>query len=371
MVVESWTRRLKDAAFLAVVVPNWYLTSALSVVCLKQILTVDDHAVAGVVDATFAQLLCGALGGWLYTATHDAQPETTDDQRQALLLASSFGLLGTASTNWAIVVGGASFSQIVKLAEPAVTVVVSYLLIGERTSVARLVCIGLTSVGVYLSSRRAAPDFPELDGAPARAVHTMTWVLGLASMMVCFALRNVYSKRMAVKSAAAYAAICARGLELMTPFVLGRFAALPVLTPHVQTNMVRFALMAASSAAYNVLSFAVLARVTPVTHAQLRLGKRIASLAVSVITLSDIDMTLPQFIALNFAFAGLVGYVFAPKAASPPLPSSTPDKSPRTFASLPLVSACLAWTGVFLLVVGTDFARAHRLVASIAPPTAD
>lgn len=402
-----------EVLFMVALVATWYLASAYSVIVLKELLSPKAPAVAGVVDATFAQFALGMLLGASYDGWKPDDLEPTAEESRALMKASMFGLAGAAATNWAIVSEGASFSQIVKLLEPAVTVVVSFVVIGERTSRQRMVCIAITVVGVFLSSSRAAPTTSVVDSGLARAIYIVTFTTGIVVMMVGFALRNVYSKRMAVQGSRAYTAVSAMSLRLMTPFVLGRLACLGIPTEDVQP---KFLANAALNATYNLLSFAVLARVSPVTHAQLRLGKRIVSLIVSMVTLKDVDLTwvevrhrkqrplylrrvsahqnIPQVAGLVMGFAGLVGFLFAPKvklapatavlrpdAEQPLVGTSTVDANSATAdshrgyrkptmlrrflyrADHDLATQVVNYGILLILVVGTEFVKEHTVQA--------
>lgn len=127
---------------LGVYVISWYAASAFAVIFLKQALTRGDVAGA-VLDATFAQMLCGWLGAEAYQCgsggsggggrcgsnggrrgnaamllhTKEAWHATGFYFRIAALC----NVVGAAATNWAVVAGGASLSQVLKFAEPTVT----------------------------------------------------------------------------------------------------------------------------------------------------------------------------------------------------------------------------------------------------------
>lgn len=367
-------------------VPLWYLASAGSVILLKEILTVDDDAVSAVIDATSAQLLSGVIGGLLFSLVTDGRKAmdreavkgstSSPSERDALLLASAFDVAGTAATNWAIIIGGASLSQIIKLIEPPLTVVISFALIGEKTSRPRLAFMAITCAGVYLSSFTASaaghPPSAIAHGTTSWA-QQVVWVGGLVIMGVCFPLRNVYSKCMRVKGAQAYNEICLRGFYLVFPVLIGRIVALPTVSNNISTKWKLFVAMSFLSAIYNLLSFKVLSYVTPVTHAQLRLGKRIVSLLVSILVLQDLDLSPVRIIGLLTAFAGQFGFLLSPRTSSRQYkqtpsenklaeiadrPSTSPsiasNTKPRFLASSKFVARALTYGSIVFLVLGTN-----------------
>ncbi|KAJ8598790.1 hypothetical protein CTAYLR_010185 [Chrysophaeum taylorii] len=349
---------------LVVCVPLWYLASAGSVIFLKEVLVVDENAVSGVVDATTAQLICGVVGGKLYEMLTDETSGSSETaaESEALVLASAFDVAGTAATNWVIIVGGASLSQVFKLMEPPITVVVSFLLLGELTSRPRLVFMAITCAGVYLSSSSAAA------ASEVTWRRHAVWLAGLVVMGTSFPLRNVYSKRMAVKGAPAYTAICVRGLALVLPVLVGRVAVMPTVSTHITTNLTLFVGMAVLSAVYNLLSFRVLSYVTPVTHAQLRLGKRIISLVVSIFALNDFTLSPKRILGLFAAFGGLVGYMFSPKAETPlKLPhhgvgEDDDDGKRVSFLAKDLLARGITYVTIAFLILGTNLTDPYYAV---------
>lgn len=375
-----------EYVILLVIVPLWYLASAGSVIFLKETLTVEDDAVSAVIDATSAQLLSGVFGGVLFGLATDGRRDVDREavkggspapsERDVLLLASAFDVAGTAATNWAIIIGGASLSQIFKLIEPPLTVVISFALIGERTSLSRLAFMMITCTGVYFSNFSASASRPDPNTSPRNTTswaQQVVWVGGLVLMGVCFPLRNVYSKRMRVKGAKAYKEICVQGFLLLFPVLVGRLVALPTVSNNIFTKWKLFLAMSFLSATYNLLSFKVLSYVTPVTHAQLRLGKRIVSVLVSILTFRDFILSPVRIFGLLVAFAGQFGFLLSPPASNrqykqtpsenvlaeiPDRPSSkehiASDTKPRILASSNFVARALAYGTIAFLVLGTN-----------------
>ena len=166
---------------IAVVV--WFASSAWAVVLLKRVLTPDDLTGA-VIDATFAQLLCGFIGAAVYVRA--CEKEDGDGgvavATGTLVLGSACNAIGMAATNWAVVVGGASLSQVIKFAEPMVTVGLAAILLREWPGALRIACVAVASAGAYFAATTGTPGAasttagtsesrpaPRLSAIPARA----------------------------------------------------------------------------------------------------------------------------------------------------------------------------------------------------------
>mmetsp|Transcript_18886 Transcript_18886/g.28482 ORF Transcript_18886/g.28482 Transcript_18886/m.28482 type:complete len:419 (+) Transcript_18886:56-1312(+) len=291
----------------------WYLTSAASVILLKEVFKNEEDPVSTVLDATLAYLCSGVIGGWIYQNMVTIETKPINSHDSSLVLATAFDIIGTAATNWAIVQGGASLSQVFKLLEPPFTVIITFLILGEKTSLVKIGCIIITCIGVYLARHTSSPPTPNKSDASPNLSRQIIWILGLCIMTTSFPLRNVYAKRMRTSGAMAYAIICKRGLLILGPLGIGRICAMPTISSSIKQKFLYFCLASIFSAIYNLFSFKVLAHVSPVTHAQLRLGKRAFSLVISVATLHDIELTTSHSIGLFLAFAGLIGFLLVQK----------------------------------------------------------
>jgi len=289
----------------------WYFASSVSVIYIKAIfMDHTDDTVGAVIDATVAQLLAGLLGGyfcaWLRPPVETAKeiPNNGWVSEQAVVCAAACDVIGTAATNWAVVASGSSSSQMMKLLESPFTVGLVYLMLGEITSWSRLVAVVVSVVGVAMAN----PATP-----PGVAVY-WSWFVGIAIMVVMFPLRNVYSKKMSATGAAAYTEICSRGLEILLPLFIGRVFMWPRWSPNIASQPGTFLLMASTNSLYNIISFMVLARVSAVTHAQLRLGKRVFCLVMSEYVFHDMSTSLLSVGGLVLAFGGLFAYIIAKPA---------------------------------------------------------
>ena len=202
---------LRSTATLAVLVIAWYTLSAFAVVALKRTFSKCDDGrmeLGAVLDATLGQLICGALIGHFYVTSIERNKAAMAvpigrsgggfvalDGRGFVALdgfskAAASNILLLASTNWAVLVGGASGSQIFKLVEPAITIPISYFLLGERTSLARIAAISLTVLGTYLCSSQIHFDVGGEEQFTPVVVSPFKMALLFAVMVTASPLRN-------------------------------------------------------------------------------------------------------------------------------------------------------------------------------------
>ena len=110
-----------------------------------------------------------------------------------------------------------------------------------------------------------------------------------------------------------------------------------------------------------VLSFAVLERVTSVTHAQLRLGKRAVSLLWTVILFNDLGLNPKSGLGMALAFTGLVLYLFLK-----PRPNATPSSTSKASADAADAAEAAASSASGAVWVSTTLPV--TLAASVAAP---
>ena len=194
---------LRSTATLAVLVIAWYTLSAFAVVALKRTFSKCDDGrmeLGAVLDATLGQLICGALIGHCYVTCIERNKAAMAVPigrsgggfvaLDGLSKAAATNILLLASTNWAVLVGGASGSQIFKLVEPAITIPISYFLLGERTSLARIAAISLTVLGTYLCSSQIHFDVGGEEQFTPVVVSPFKMALLFAVMVTASPLRN-------------------------------------------------------------------------------------------------------------------------------------------------------------------------------------
>jgi len=265
--------------------------------------------------------------------------DSEDTKAFYLELGSVCNAAGAAATNWAVVAGGVSLSQVIKFAEPTATVLLTLLLLGEQTSASLVICVATASAGAYAAATAGTTS--------AAALATPHALACSAVMLAAFPLRNVCAKRAGASGPALYGSMSGRGSALFVPLALGR-----VLFGVAYAPPTALLAMAVLNATYNLASFRVLADVTAITHAQLRLGKRVFTLMISIMALRDLDLSPRVVAGLVVAVGGLGAYGWikatTPKAAIATRPAVTGGQR-----------VALKW-GVYAVVV--------LLTADSAPP---
>jgi pyruvyltransferase len=281
----------------------WYTTSALAVVLTKELpfdtrnaSVLDDVMVALLITA--CQLVAGALIG---RVQGDLAKEQTDTPEPYIWAVAMYDALGSMMTTLAILGGGATITQIIKMLEPLMTVILAYILFRQTITVTKLGGVALSCVGVTISSNI-------ISGSNMDNISPVALLVPL-SMVILFPLRNLYAKKMDVKGVAAYALICEKAAQVTVPVTL-----LAMLT-HFDVMVAPFFgapwfYMGACvfNAIYNFISFAVLKHVTALTHAQLRLWKRVFSIIVSMIMLRDLLPSSDFLVGCTVAICGLSLY---------------------------------------------------------------
>ena len=324
---------------IAVVV--WFASSAWAVVLLKRVLTPDDLTGA-VIDATFAQLLCGFIGAAVYVRA--CEKEDGDGgvavATGTLVLGSACNAIGMAATNWAVVVGGASLSQVIKFAEPMVTVGLAAILLREWPGALRIACVAVASAGAYFAATTGTPAAAAAALSSPRAATAAT-----AAMLAAFPLRNVCAKRAGIAGPELYGAMSRQGAAVFAPLVAGR-----AFLEHdrARSPSAAFAAMAVLHATYNLFSFRVLADVPVVTHAQLRLGKRVFSLVVTAVALRDVVPHPRAVVGLVAAVTGLAGYAQLRAAATSR--SLRPVQEPERIVPASRCTVALGTGAIYIIV---------------------
>lgn len=310
--LASATAGAAKAAPFAALIAIWYVVSSVAVVLVWQLS--DGTGKWGAVleavgDFTFAQLAATAVGASTAlmltggaTATEQGRGYVPADVLP-LLAVAAFHSLGTAAANWCTVAVGPSTSQIVKLLEPLVTVLLARVLLGTLASARVWAAVGLTSVGVYVSTSAHISHLTE------SATRSPTWLAALLITVTAFPASNVVSKWLPTSGLRLTRDLSALGAAALLPVQLyafglrgGRACAAARAAPAT------FIAMVASQAIYRVMSFKVLAQTTPVMHAQLRMGKRLASVATSLLLFHDIDFRGETLLGLLSTTTGLVWY---------------------------------------------------------------
>ena len=187
-------------------------------------------------------------------------------------------------------------------------------------------------------------------------------------MVTAFPLRNVCAKKAPIPGPKLYGDLCAEGATAVAPLWIGRvvfgagvghvgladplsFLACCRVGRAGRDGVDSFSVqvMALLNALYNVLSFRVLCDVSAVTHAQLRLGKRVFSLATSLFVLHDMILTPQTCAALATTVLALAAYSVLKAVTRRSAPSSAgatenePHDRPRS-------AAVATWVLLALLV---------------------
>ena len=170
-----------------------------------------------------------------------------------------------------------------KFAEPMVTVGLTFVLLGERTSAPLVACVAVASVGAYIASTSGGSHQTMKD---ILSPHAATCAV---VMLASYPLRNVCAKHSAsISGPELYGAMSGRGAQYLVPLALGRFL---FATDYASPPRL-FAVMACLHAIYNLVSFRVLADVY----------KPSAS-SVPVCIVSPLPCAGPPLLMHNSAFA--------------------------------------------------------------------
>jgi solute carrier family 35 protein E1 len=232
----------------------------------------------------------------------------------------------------------APFVETIKSSEPITTVVLAYLLLGERETSKSLACLVPVMVGVALASMGdmafSLPAFCAVQlcnlGFSGRAVFVKQLKSKFPNAAVSQSMLELFFH------------VHRLGLGLLVPVVLlAERQALWALTPDVATKLAAtMAINGVFYSVYNLFSFFVLARVPTSAHAVLNVFRRVV-----VILITTVFFQVPMS-ATNLAGVGLaVGGVLLFKAAKqqqqlakaapvaqgsppPPSPPSAPPPSP-------------------------------------------
>lgn len=294
---------------LVIAIILWYLSSAWSIILFKRVFGSDlCNIAAGVIDGTMAQLAFGAAISTLIGGPDDRSVDL-EVHSQGLSWVVMLHIVGTAATNWVMVAGGASFSQIAKLGEPIITVLISGIILQQAISCTTLMWISLACIGTFLAMKSPSGSPTAVTGS--EAIYSGTQLTIICIMACAFPLRNVMTKRIDgdFKGIKLYRFLSIEGTKLLLPLVVCRFWMLPYVAKNsIEAQPTLFISMGTLSAAYNIFSFVVLGQVTAVTHAMLRLGKRIASLMLTIFFLQDFALDATKMFGLLLAFTGLIGH---------------------------------------------------------------
>jgi drug/metabolite transporter (DMT)-like permease len=317
-----------------ILVPIWYWCSSLFVVCLKASNEPTPSMEIVLLDETLIQLLCGAFVTYTYLSVTRCWSESSSGpgpenvaffdfdttlRRCTIsncIISTSFHIVGTMATNWAVFELGASKSQIMKLLEPLATICFAYIILNEMTSLMAICGIVLTCVGVFIL-------VPQLDSDTDTFLSNhYRYFVGSFLLATAYPLRNVYSKRLKTDGAHTYYDICLTGfiLTIIVKFLYDTFSysfyKIAILYKFSGSNIlnelylypIKWINMGLASVGHNIFSYIILTEVTTVTHSLLRLVKRFVTIVLTFILLNDLDLKRNTILGLFLCFLGLIIY---------------------------------------------------------------
>ena len=210
--------------------------------------------------------------------------------------------LGFLFTNLSLKFVTVSFSHTVKACECLFTALLTYMLLGQVVSLPKYLSLLPVAAGVALSSAT------ELQFSAAGFGAAMTSNL-------LFASRSVLSTRLFQQRSAAastlYWLMCCGALAMLSPLFLTQIS-FASLMPHTTTAPLgALALCGLAHFGYNMLSFMILQRTSPITHVILHAVRRILVIGVSTTMLRN-QITALNWAGIFVAFVGVLGYSLSP-----------------------------------------------------------
>lgn len=288
---------------LVVLLAVWYFFGAAANVYCKQFLQARGDALS----LTLAQYLVGAAAAsavLLARGGGDAALWAWPSKRQTALLGllSAANGMGHLATNGSMAAVAVSFAHTVKAAEPLFSVALAALLLNQALSRPLIVALLLITIGTALASAT------ELSYSHA----------GMAAAMasnVLFSSRNAIAKLLqlpgtpcpwAKDSVALFLLLSTAGIALLLPLWIIRMA----LDGGGGGPIAPLLLAAACHCAYNLTSFLLLARVSPVTHAVANAMRRLFIIAVALLWFAN-PVTAANVTGTAIACAGVLLYAQA------------------------------------------------------------
>lgn len=264
------------------------------------------------VTVTFFHFAMSALGGALVVPALAwlARSNPGDEDKSASLpplSRSDAGILvplvfcqalGFLFTNLSLKFVTVSFSHTVKACECLFTALLAYALLGQVVSLPKYLSLLPVAAGVALSSAT------ELQFSAAG--------FGAAMMSnLLFASRSVLSSRLFQRRRAAastlYWLMCCGALVVLLPLFATQINFALLVTPTSTAPLGSLALCGFAHFGYNMLSFMILQRTSPITHVILHAVRRMLVIGVSSTMLRN-RVTAFNWAGIVVAFAGVLGY---------------------------------------------------------------
>lgn len=280
-------------------------------------------------------VLC-ALGRFGVLDVHPGKDLTAEAARQAGL-AATLHTIQALLTNFAMLVGGVAVTNALKAMEPVAAAAFSYLLLGKKCSGARIAGVVTIVAGIaVLTSDRGDGNKGGANGIGGHDSAILVSAVIAMAAVCCNALRNVVIKKgdpippqqtlLACSAAAMMVGVVMMFLREMFS-VMDELSALPVQTlpapattvapgetvragdgyGWLRTNGVNAGLCFVG---YNLASFNLLARLSPVGHAVGNSCKRMLVFASGLLFLGEV-MSVRQLGGAAIALVGVLAYNIA------------------------------------------------------------
>jgi solute carrier family 35 protein E1 len=210
--------------------------------------------------------------------------------------------LGFLFTNLSLKFVAVSFSHTVKACECLFTALLAYSLLGQVVSLPKYLSLLPVAAGVALSS--------------ATELQFSTAGFGAAMMSnLLFASRSVLSSRLFQRRKASastlYWIMCCGALACLMPLFVSQINFASLVPFATTAPLASLAMCGFAHFGYNMLSFMILQRTSPITHVILHAVRRILVIGVSSAMLRN-RITVLNWAGIVVAFAGVLGYSLSP-----------------------------------------------------------
>merc|ERR1711966_386839 len=298
----------------------WYVAGALTNSTSKQALKASSHPFW----LTFMQHCSAALCGRIAFKGLQIRPYKPLESSAVPAIASLVAVysLGFLLTNASFGAVNASFVDTVKAGEPIFTVLLSFLLLRQSTSMSVLLSLLPVVIGVSVSSMSEA------------SFNILGFALAMSSNC-CFSARSVLSK-LALKhptlkgkmdNANLFVHVNVIGAMLLLPLALAFEGPSALLSILADQSALR--LFLANGVLYyldNQMNFVVLEQVDTVTHGLINCGRRVANISFAIVWFST---PVNVFNGIGIFLALLGAFLFAhAKGKEGKTPSSSPAQTP-------------------------------------------
>lgn len=282
------------------VVASFVLCTGFSIV--TDIITKDILSTKLVATLTLAQFAASTCCGFLVLhVLRLHRPQPLDRAKLRLLLpVMFFQALGFLFANYCVAHVAVSFMHTIKSSESAFTATIAFLVLRQVYSASVYASLVPMIVGIYLSS--------------ASEVTFSAWGLlaGVASN-VCFACRGVYSEAIfrekLYDDVNLYWIICTGAFVVVLPVWLA-LEAVPSVAVVDAALLIKLVQCGALHYAYNMFSFMMLSRTSPLTHVVLHAVRRMLVIAFAVVYFAN-PVGAHNIAGIVLVLVGVLWYAFA------------------------------------------------------------